>query len=122
MKTPQEIQADLRNFTGTESYFRFSAIMRNFVLTDGTKYLAEECGCYWLMDLVASHRHNYKDEGFVVAKMKKDGKGCLVRLEDGNDNILAKQHVEYTDFPLEEITLYVCRQGDLFVILLPSEY
>ncbi|MFM7385679.1 MAG: DUF6876 family protein [Betaproteobacteria bacterium] len=28
---------------------------RQHLLTDGTHYLVEQAGCYWLMDAVASH-------------------------------------------------------------------
>lgn len=36
--------------------------------------------------------------------------------------IYANQSISYTDFPLDEIKLYVIREGDEWVILLPSEY
>ncbi len=39
-------------FTGTEHYYRIS---RRHLLTDGTKYLAEEAECFWMMDAIASH-------------------------------------------------------------------
>lgn len=123
MKTKQEILAELPNFYGTENYHKWSILFRNFVLTDGAKYIAEECGAYWLMDMVASHLISYKDEGFVVAYLCvfPDG-GARLTLEDGNDNILEQQYIEYSDFQLDEITLYVIKQDDLWVVLLPSEY
>jgi hypothetical protein len=37
--------SDLAQFTGTEKLYR---ITRRHVLTDGTKYLAEEGKCFWL--------------------------------------------------------------------------
>ena len=33
-------------FTGTEKYYRIS---RRHLLTDGTNYLAEKAGCFWMM-------------------------------------------------------------------------
>ena len=42
--TPAELTNALQNFTGTENYHRFSAIMPNVLLTDGAKFLAEEAG------------------------------------------------------------------------------
>ena len=124
MKTKDEILANLPNFYGTENYFRLSPVFPNFVLTDGALYLAENAGAFWLMDALASHRDSYKNEGFVVAHLcmiGSTGKWSLL-LEDGNDNTLAEQIIEYSDFPLDEITLYVISQDDLRVILLPSEY
>jgi hypothetical protein len=39
-------------------------------------------------------------------------------LRDGNGNVVFRKALDYTDFPLEEITLYFTDR----VILLPSEY
>ena len=124
MKTKQEILDELPNFYGTEAYHRWSALFRTFALTDGAQYIAEACGAYWLMDAIASYQQSYKGEDFVVAKLTKAtaSNGWLLRLEDGNDGLLADQLIEFSDFPLDEITLYVVRQDDLWVILLPSEY
>ena len=38
--------------------------------------------------------------------------------DDGNDNVVFTKTIEYTDFPLDEITLYFANN----VIHLPSEY
>lgn len=124
MKTKDEILQDLPNFYGTENYYALSPLFRSFVLTDGARYLADAAGAWWLMDAVASHLGSYRDEGFVVAKLlrAKASNAWILRLEDGNDEVLADQIIEYSDFPLDEITLYVIAQDDLRVILLPSEY
>ena len=42
--------------------------------------------------------------------------------EDGNGNELARQAIDYTDFPLEEIVVYASWDSEHWVILLPSEY
>lgn len=127
--TPQELQANLDMHTGTDGYIRWSALFRNFVLTDGTMYLAENAGAYWLMDAIASHIASYKEEGFVVAKLVKGMEGKLIgapdwvlTLDDGNGRVLASQEIEYSDFPLDSISLYVIPQENLWIILLPSEY
>jgi hypothetical protein len=118
-----QLQNELCQFTGTTAYHRFSRLFHTFVLTDGTQFLAENAGAYWLMDLIASHFSAYRDQEFVAVKLKRNTKGgCTVRLEDGNDGLLAQQRVKYTDFPFEEITLYVVPKNELRVILLPSEY
>ena len=124
MKTREEILAELPNFYGSENYYRLSPLFRTFVLTDGAKYLADAAGAWWLMDALASHLSSYRDEGFVVAKLQRATatNGWVLRLEDGNDGLLADQLIEFSDFPLDEITLYVIKQDDLWVVLLPSEY
>ena len=124
MKTKDEILANLPNFYRTENYYALSPLFRSFILTDGAKYLADAAGAWWLMDAVASHLGNYKNEGFVVAKLlrAKASNGWILRLEDGNDEVLADQIIEYSNFPLDEITLYVIAQDDRWIVLLPSEY
>ena len=124
--TPSELQQNLRQFTGTEAYHHWSILFRNFVMTDGAKFLAEEAGAYWLMDAIASHIKAYNTERFVLAKLHKKSRGWLLRIEDGNDTVLASQKIDFSDFPLDEIDLYVIPQqmehGDVWVILLPQEY
>ena len=126
MKPTQEILTTLPNFTGTTAYYRYSPIFRNFVLTDGSKYLAEACDAFWLMDAIASHLPSYRDEGFVVARLAVVDARASLTFDDGNGNILASQEIEFTTFPLGSITLYVIPQdmGDevVYVILLASEY
>ena len=126
MKPTHEILATLPNFTGTTAYYRYSPIFRNFVLTDGSKYLAEACDAFWLMDAIASNLPSYKDEGFVVARLFVVDARASLTFDDGNGNILASQEIEFTTFPLDEITLYVIPQdmGDevVYVIFLASEY
>ena len=122
MLTKQTILNALPNFYGTEAYYRWSPIFGNFLLTDGAKYIAESADAYWLFDLFASHLPSYKDEGFAVLYLKvKDGK-AVAQIEDGNGKVLAKQKIDYTNFPLDVIVLYCVPQDDKFVVLLPSEY
>jgi hypothetical protein len=47
---------------------------------------------------------------------------AVVVIEDGNDHLIAKQVIDYTDFPLASITLYACWSDDVWVVMLPSEY
>ena len=122
MLTKQEILDTLPNFYGTENYCKWSMLFPRFVMTDGAKYIADSCDAYWLMDAIASHFKSYKTHGFAVAKLKQHSKGFVLRIEDGDDNALERQTIEYSDFPLDEIMLYVVDNGDFWVILLPSEY
>ena len=114
-----EIKANLSQFTGTEYYYHH--FLGNLMYTDGVKYLAEACGAYWLIDIVASFAFDkrVKNEDFQVYKLtvQKDHT-ALVEVSDGNDKILAKQAIEFTDFPLDSITLWLTNG----IILLPSEY
>jgi hypothetical protein len=110
---------NLAQFTGTQKYYR---ITRHHVLTDGTKYLAEEGRCFWLMDAIASHLTPSYDDHFAVARLVVNGSSAVLSLDDGNDNVFATQAIEYTDFPLSEIKLYCSFDGTHWVIMLTSEY
>ena len=53
----------LGQFTGTSRYYRISRI---HLLTDGTRYLAEQAACFWLMDAIASHLIEIGTEDWFV--------------------------------------------------------
>jgi len=119
MNSTENLQSELSQFIGTEKYYR---ITQRHLLTDGTKYLAEQAKCFWLMDAIASHLPKYFNDYFCVARLKvKDSSAELV-IDDGNDNVYARQKIEYTDFPLGEIKLYCQFDGEYWVIMLTSEY
>jgi hypothetical protein len=76
-----------------------------------------------MMDAISSHLAEIcTADWFVLVKtMVKNSKALMV-YEDGNGHEHARQQIPYTDFPLEEITLYACWDGENWVIMLPSEY
>ena len=112
--------AQLSYFTGTEKYYRIS---RRHLLTDGTKYLAEETECFWMMDAIASHLCEIGTaDWFVLVRVEvMEGRAVMI-YGDGNGREHARQEIPYTDFPLNSITLYACWDGEHWVIMLPSEY
>jgi hypothetical protein len=112
--------SQLTFFTGTERYYRIS---RRHLLTDGTKYLAENAGCFWMMDAIASHLSEIgTSDWFVQVRVNvKDSRATII-YDDGNGKEHARQDIPYTDFPLDMITLYACWNGENWVIMLPSEY
>lgn len=119
---PGALEAELRQFTGTEHYYKY---MFDIVLTDGTKYLADRAGAYWLMDVVASWQTAKKVacEHFQLWKLDvKEDKKATVLADDGNGNEIARQKIPYTDFPLRSQRLYLVNDGRYRVLMLPSEY
>ena len=112
--------SQLTQFTGTEKYYRIS---RRHLLTEGTKYLAEQAACFWLMDAIASHLVEIGTaEWFVLIRVQVTEGRAVMIYEDGNDREHARQEIPYTDFPLNSITLYACWDGEHWIIMLPSEY
>jgi hypothetical protein len=124
LKAPQ-IAAALPQFTGTEHYYRHQG---NIVLTDGAKFLADAAGCYWLYDIVWSVLPRIRRHPFVAVKLtvSLEKRTAVVVLEDGNDRLLYRQPIPFTDFPLPEIMLFL-EDGEVGgkpakVLLLPSEH
>jgi hypothetical protein len=118
MKTSNQIKEELNQFCGTEHYYKN---LFGIVYTDGIRFLAEECQCYWLIDLVASYQSDSKVklEEFQVYKLTVNSDhSAVVEITDGNYNIITKQEIEFTDFPLDEITLWFTNN----VLYLQSEH
>jgi len=113
MMTKENLQTGLAHCIGTEGYTKH---WLGLMYTDGIKYLVENADCYWLIDAIASYR---KKQPFQLWELKvKDGKAVLTMKEDTNTPVLVKQEIPYTDFPLDEIKLYLI-DG---ILLLTSEY
>ena len=121
-----ELKTGLAGFYGTQAYHRFSPLFPNLVLTDGANYLANKAGAFWLMDIIGSYQKEcqkddmLRDMQFWTLKVT-DGE-AVVTCERDTNNVAFTQDIPYTDFPLDEIKLYVCNNGDYMVVLLPSEY
>jgi len=111
----------LRRFTGSEHWYRHG-INRKVSFTDGAKKIADTAGAYWLLDEIAIIQPYNKllaAEGFQLWKLSvRPDQTATLLCEDGNGKKLFTKEIEYTDFPLDEITLYFVNN----VIHLPSEY
>ena len=76
-----------------------------------------------MMDAIVSHLCEIgTQEWFVIVRMQVKKHIAVMIYEDGNGNELARQAIDYTDFPLEEIVVYANWDSEHWVILLPSEY
>lgn len=112
---------DLLQFSGSENWYRHS-LNRKVLYTDGAQYLAEQGGAYWLLDSIAiaqTHVKAVKAEEFQVWTLKVNPDStAILTCGDGNNNIVYKQSIPFTDFPLPEAKLYFTDN----VIMLTSEY
>ena len=110
----------LSQFTGTEHYYRLNRLC---LITDGTKYLAEDAGAYWLLDAAASYLLELGTlDWFVLLRLVADKHQALLTLEDGNGCVRANQQIPLTVFSQSELILYACWDGDQWVLMLPSEH
>ncbi len=114
-------KADLAQFTGTEQWYRHP-LVRSLLYTDGIKYMATKAGAYWLIDEIAFMQQHpgVKNQSFQVWKLKVnlEKSTALLICEDGNYNRVFEKKISFTDFPLDEITIWLTEN----VMLLPSEY
>jgi hypothetical protein len=120
--TPEEILNQLPSFTGTEYYYRHMRL----IYTDGVKFVAENCGAYWLLDLINSYQIHYKvrTQEFQVYKLfVRENKTAFVEISNGNNKILATQEIEYSDFPLPKMEIWCINYKESNpTCILPSEY
>ena len=120
MTTKTLSTADLAQFTGTEQWYRHG-LVRNVLYTDGVKHVAEAGGAYWLIDEIAFAQRfetAIAAQPFQVWTLTVKDRAAFLTCEDGNGRQVSSKRIDYTDFPLPEITLYFTSN----VILLPSEY
>ena len=119
MSSKQEIQDIINHSIGTTAYHRFSAIPFFPIITDGVKAVADTAGAYWLLDVIGSYQCDPKlDKAFQVWKLSVDLDNSTGVVQGFNDDkLIIEQEIPYTDFPLEEIKLFLM-DG---VILLPNE-
>lgn len=128
-------QNDLQKFTGTEQYHGFGLVgkMTKAVLTDGAMHVAKSGGAFWLMDEIAVAIGGVAKQNDRLASIQfwnlsknKKGGGKLVCREDSGIAPAYVKNLDYTDFPLESIDLWVqptyIGETQYWVIHLPSEY
>ncbi len=117
-----EIKQALDNFKGTSQYYlHYFPGELKLLLTDGCDYIREKCEANWLFDSILSYqlKSQIREEPFQVWKLQKQPDETWHLLcEDGNKKVIAVQSIEYSDFPLEEIVIWLV-DG---VAMLPSEY
>jgi hypothetical protein len=122
MKNIKQLTKDvLRQFTGTETWYRHG-FARDVLYTDGVRHVAENAEADWLLDeIVLAQKFDQclAEEAFQVWTLKvNEDRTATLTCEDGNLNAVYHKEIEYTDFPLDQITLWFTNN----VILLPSEY
>ena len=137
MKTSKaEIENGLAGFTGTEEYHRINLLFPHFVLTDGAYWLAQKAECFWLFEAIASHQPKcqldakLRDMQFWTLTKHFSGSSqqtATLKCErDTGDKHPIVQEIPFTDFPLDEIKIWVAptetEKGLVMVALLPSEY
>jgi len=118
-----KIKRDLKQFTGTESYHKHLFPGKSpILLTDGCDFIRQKCNAFWLFDAILSYQLEKVLRGvnfqlWELQQSKKDMSWLLTCREDSNQKPLISQVIEFSDFPLEYLKLYVIGG----IALLPSE-
>jgi hypothetical protein len=116
-----DFEAELAQFTGTQHYYRNFA---GLLYTDGIRYLAEEAGAFWLIDLVGSYQRSLGDCPFQVwnITVHSDRSALVTMVEDDDQPLKISQRIPFTDFPLRDFSFYCCVDELAPIMLLKSEY
>ena len=86
-------KTDLRQFTGTEQWYRHWCA-RKILYTDGVQHVAEHGGAHWLIDEIAFAQRNPKiaAEGFQVWKLEvKPDHTATLSCSDGNYRVVSRK-------------------------------
>lgn len=115
----------LGQFYGTkhyywEHYYWYGGIGK-YYFTDGVKYVADQCGAYWLIDEIMSYQlfPRTRKMDFQVWKLtvdteKKEG---VLSLEDGDGHEILRKKLDYTDFGAPAIEMWMENN----VLYIPTE-
>ena len=118
------INWNLNQFHGTAEYYKHLFPGKSpLLITEGCKYVRDTCNAYWLFDVILSYQCEriLKDIKFQIWELKRlkvDLSWQLTCKEDTNTKPLIRQSIEFSDFPIDYIKIWVI-DG---VALLPSEY
>lgn len=121
-----ELRAQLAHFTGSTCWTRH-ALISSVLMTEGVVFLAEAAGAHWLTDAIASYvlHERALQEPFQVWRLEVDltTRRAVLTMMDGNSDVpIVTQAMDYTDFPLDRIDLWLIADGRHRVMMLPSEY
>jgi hypothetical protein len=124
--TPSALKAQLSHFHGGATR-TCHALVPSVQMTECAVFLAEAAGAHWLIEAIASyvHKPRARQEEFQVWRLLGDAstRGAVLTMTDGNslEPIIA-QLLDYSDFPLAEITVWLVREGARWIMLLPRHY
>ncbi len=108
--------ADISQFVSSGQHYEHWSGLLNY--TDGVQFLCLN-GCGWLVDLIAAQQPYLKGSEFQSWLLKvADTKGEITVVDEPNGEPLYRYPIQYTDFPLATLRLYVS-DG---ILMLANEY
>jgi hypothetical protein len=119
-----DIQTTLQQFHGTCEYYKHLFPGKSpLLITEGCKYVRDKCNAYWLFDTILSYqadlyKRNIKFQIWELKQIRLDLTWLLTCKEDTQKKTVVRQSIEFSDFPIDYIKIWVIDT----VALLPSEY
>jgi len=97
--------------------------------SDGVKYIAEECGAFWLIDAIASYQPRCRKDRmlreFQIWTLRRpvgNPSGAVLEcFKDSGKPPAITQHIEYTDFPFDRVPDDLKFYVENNLLYLPSE-
>jgi hypothetical protein len=118
------ISRELSLFHSTTEYHKHLFPGKSpLLITDGCQYIRDKCNAYWLFDAILSYQCEkiLKYINFQIWELKRlkvDLSWQLTCREDTGIKPLIRQPIEFSDFPIDYIKIWVIDK----IPLLPSEY
>jgi hypothetical protein len=135
-------ESDLSQFYGTTQYYKVPVPWQPFLYTDGVQYVVQAGEAYWILDLIGSWQAKsvikndkmLQNIQFWTLNVREDRSAEMI-CERDSDDVVVRQEISYTSFPLTKIRFYLNRMGfywafegkgprtnsDYGVLILPSE-
>jgi hypothetical protein len=89
--------------------------------TSGVQSACTRFKCYWFLDVVMSYQTGkfQEDNEFQVWKLQRQSENEFIAIcEDGDDNKIITQLIEFSDFEHDNLTFWFTNR----IVILPSEY
>jgi len=111
---------DLSQFYGTENYYRTNPMFaKDLVHTDGVQYFADQAGCYWFLDIVATeYLPLMRKHGLISIQLAVEDGIADICVEDGDCEVLVQRNIPHTDCPNGLYRFFLTDN----VLMLTSEY
>ena len=129
MTVAEKIREYQAQTTGSDTWYGH-ALIPGIKYTSGAKFVADEAGAHWLLDLVASHQLDPKvkaEEFQIWVLFTQDNPDHPWVAECWTDKpgaegsrVVARQEIEFSDFPKELAPFKLWFQNQ--TIFLPEEY
>ncbi len=133
-RNAEQLQAELDHFCGDLVRYRHP-LNRKVIYTPGVRHLANEASAHWLVDAIASWISSIEFKKaaaddpcinymhFWKLTVNSDDNTATLHAEaDCDVEPFIVHKIDFTDFPLDEISIWAGFDGSHWILYLPSEH